>query len=201
MSAIQLSNEARETLQHIGQLAVKQSAERITRSLSTSVNVPIPSVHLLQAADVVMALSVVKTTSSVTAVTQPFFGRGLSGEALLIFTAEGMAELSQIMGSQANDETRQIELALEMASLLNGSCVQELCAQLDINVLLKHPSILVHHSSLGDVLSDSVFPWRHTLAIELNYSFDDYGIACDLIILFHEYSLKSLFRQVDYLLD
>ena len=72
---------------------------------------------------------------------------------------------------------------------------------LDISVLLKHPELLGHHASLTDILSKAKFPWKKTLAIELNYAFEDYNITCDLIILLHEDSLPSLFNQLSFLIE
>jgi chemotaxis protein CheY-P-specific phosphatase CheC len=202
MSNIDLDEDLRDAIQEVTNIAVGEAADKIARSFSTFVNIPIPRVHLLDAADVTMALTAIEGSARVTAVTQPFFGNGISGEALLMFTDASMGELSQLMGYQVTtDDHQQVELVLEMASLLNGSCIHGICSQLDINVLLKHPELLGQHTSLNDILSQSVFPWDQTLAIELNYAFEDYSITCDLIILFHESSLPSLFQQVNFLID
>ncbi len=203
MSNTDFNEDIRDGIQEVTNVAVGEAADKIARSFSTFVNIPIPSVHLLDAVDVSMALGAIESSARVTAVTQPFFGSGISGEALLIFTDASMSELSQLMGYQSSvgDDHQQIELVLEMASLLNGSCIHGICSQLDISVLLKHPTLLGQHTSLDDILSNSEFPWNQTLAIELNYAFEDYNITCDLIILFHEGSLESMFRQVNFLLD
>ena len=108
---------------------------------------PILSVHLLEAVDILMTLTAVEAGDRITAVTQPFFGNGISGEALLIFTDASMQELSKLMGYQrAIHDHQQVELVLEMSSLLNSSSIQGICSQLDISILLKHPSLLGQHT-------------------------------------------------------
>lgn len=202
MPKLNLSEDLRDGIQEISNIAVGEAADKIARNFSTFVKIPIPKVNLVEAADIMMALSAVEQGARVTAVTQPFFGAGVSGEALLIITDASMSELSQLMGYQTTySDHQQIELVLEMASLLNGSCIQGLCEQLDISVLLKHPSMLGQHSSLKEILTEMRFPWHQTLAIELNYSFEGYNITCDLLILFHEDSLAALFRQLDFLIN
>lgn len=202
MSIIEFNEDLRDAIQEIANVAVGAAADNIARSFSTFVQIPIPYVHLLESADILMALSAVEAGARVIAVTQPFYGSGISGEALLILTEASMAELSQLMGYPASDNAhQQIELVLEMASLLNASCVQGICSQLDISVLLKHPEVLGQNTSLTDILSQSEFPWDKTLAIELNYTFEGYSITCDLIVLLHEDSLPSLFRQVNFLIE
>lgn len=202
MSIVEFSEDLRDGIQEVANVAVGASADKIARSFSTFVQIPIPTVHLVEGADIMMALSAVETGTRVTAVTQPFFGSGISGEALLIFTDASMSELSQLMGyHSAVEDHQQVELVLEMASLLNGSCIQGICAQLDISVLLKHPALLSQHTALGDMLTEKSFPWHHTLAIELNYTFEGYSITCDLLILMHEESLPAFFKQVSFLIE
>lgn len=202
MPNLELDEDVRDGIQEISNVAVGEAADKIARSFSTFVKMPIPSVHLVEAADIMMALTAVEQGERVTAVTQPFFGTGLSGEALLIFTDASLNDLTQLMGYQVvNDDHQQVELVLEMASLLNGSCIHGICGQLDMAVLLKHPSMLGQHASLTEMLSATEFPWNQTLAIELNYAFEDYDITCDLIILFHEDSLQKMFQQVDLLIN
>lgn len=202
MPDLELTEDLRDGIQEISNIAVGEAADKIARSFSTFVKMPIPSVHLIEAADILMALAAVEQGQRVTAVTQPFFGTGISGEALLIFTDASLADLIQLMGYQVvSDDHQQVELVLEMASLLNGSCIHGICGQLDISVLLKHPSMLGQHASLMEILSDTRFPWSQTLAIELNYAFEDYDITCDLILLFHEDSLTQMFKQVELLIN
>lgn len=202
MSNIVFDEDLRDGIQEVSNIAVGIAADKIARSFSTFVRIPVPVVHLLESADIMMALKAVGSESRVTAVTQPFYGMGISGEALLIFTDASMSDLSQLMGyGVASEDHQPVELALEMASLLNGSCIQGICNQLDISVLLKHPSILGQHTSLNDIIANAEFPWSQTLAIELNYVFEGYAITCDLIILLHEDSLPGFFKQVSFLLD
>lgn len=202
MSDLELTEDIRDGITEISNIAVGEAADKIARSFSTFVKMPIPSVHLVDAADILMALSAVEQGQRVTAVTQPFFGVGVSGEALLIITDASLDDLAQLMGYRiASDDHQHVELVLEMASLLNGSCIQGICGQLDIGVLLKHPSMLGQHASLNEMISDTRFPWRQTLAIELNYAFENFEITCDLLILFHEDSLQRVFQQVDLLMN
>ena len=202
MPHLELSEDQQDGIQEISNIAVGAAADKIARSFSTFVQMPIPSVRLVDSADIMMALSSVEEGQRVTVVTQPFFGAGISGEALLIFTDASMIELTQLMGYQiASDDHQQVELVLEMASLLNGSCIQGICGQLDIGVLLKHPSMHGQHTSLSDILRRGQFPWHQALAIELNYTFENYDITCDLLILFHEDSLPKIFQQLDFLIN
>lgn len=201
MSEITFNEDIRDGIQEIANLAVGEAADRVARSFSAFVKLPLPNVHLIEAADILMTLGAVCSQHQVTAVTQAFYGPGISGEALLLFTDASLRDLASLMGYEVVSDHQQAELVLEMASLLNGSCVLGFCNKLDITVLLKHPAILAQHASLQELVGNSQFPWKTTLCIELNYAFESYNIACDLIILFHEQSLPTLFEQISVLLE
>jgi chemotaxis protein CheY-P-specific phosphatase CheC len=198
---IQLSEELRDGLQEIANVAVGQTADKIARSFSTFVKLPIPQVRLLESADVRMALTAIDETANLTAVTQAFFGAGISGEALLLFNDASISELPRLMGyPPANGDREHIEHVLEMASLLNGSCIQSVLAQMEIDVLIGYPSVLGLRTSLRTLFGEQRFPWDTTLALELNYSFEGYAATCDLVLLFHQYSLPTLFGKLEMLL-
>lgn len=199
MTSMEFSEELRDACQEIANIAVGLAGDKIARSFDTFVQLPIPQVHLIEAADVQMVLAATVAEDTVTAVTQAFFGSGISGEALLLFSDASMADLSALMGYQAQ-ENQQAELVLEMASLLNGSCIQGFCSQLDIAVLLKHPTICGQAVAIADIFGEQGFPWSQTLAIELNYVFEGYDVCCDLVLLFHEESLTTLFDTIQLLI-
>jgi len=67
--------------------------------------------------------------------------------------------------------------------------------------MLKHPVLFGQHRLVSELLGSDQLPWQKTLAIELNYKFEGLDITCDLLVLFHQDSLASLFNQLSYLVD
>lgn len=198
---IELSEELRDGFQEIANIAVGQTADKIARSFSAFVQLPIPRVHLLESADIRMALTAMSGDENVSTVSQPFFGDGISGEALLFFSDATLSDLSILMGYEPATEFRQkVEHMLEMASLLNGSCIQSVLAQLEIDVLIGYPVLLGLRKTLREMFSTEKFPWDETLALELNYRFEGFSTTCDLVLLFHQQSLPTLFNKLELLL-
>jgi chemotaxis protein CheY-P-specific phosphatase CheC len=206
MSHLEFSEDLRDAFTEIANIAVGQTADKIARSFSAFVVMPIPRVHLLESADILMALTAMDGEESVSAVTQAFYATGISGEALLLFGNNKLggskrADLSRLMGYDDNgDEREQFEHMLEMASLLNGSCIQSVLAQLEIDVLIGHPVVLGVRKNLTEMFAGHKFPWDKTLAIELNYTFEGFSTTCDLVLLFHQNALPVLFKQLAVLL-
>jgi chemotaxis protein CheY-P-specific phosphatase CheC len=198
---IELSEELRDGFQEIANIAVGQAADKIARNFSAFVQLPVPQVHLLESADIRMALAAMDENDNVSAVAQPFFGSGISGEALLLFSDATLNDLSILMGYEPTAELQgQVEHMLEMASLLNGSCIHSVLAQLEIDVLIGYPVLLGVRKRLREMFATHKFPWDKTLAIELNYRFEGFTAACDLVLLFHQQSLPTLFNKLELLL-
>lgn len=201
MTRSEFNEELRDGFQEIANVAVGQAADRLARSFSTFVKMPIPRVHLLDSVDIRMALGGVAAGDNVTAVTQAFFGDGVSGEALLLMSDSGAGELSRLMGyAPAKTEQEGLEHVLEISSLLTASCIKSVLEQLEIDVLINHPSLIGCHTRVQDLFLEKDLPWDKTLAIELNYVFEGYDLHCDLILLFHQDSLPSLYGKLEVLL-
>lgn len=201
MSILELTPDQRDGLQEIANIAVGQTADRIARAFSTFVQMPIPCVHLLEAADIRMALSAFDESEAITAITQPFYAEGISGQALMLVTDADAPELARLLGYEPSaDGSEQLEQMLEMSSLLSASCVHSVLAQLEIDVLIGHPLVLGRQTSLHSIITQRVFPWREVLALELNYGFEGYDVRCDLVLLFHETSRAAILSKLDLLL-
>lgn len=198
---VALSEDLRDALQEIANVAVGQTADKLARSFSAFVKMPIPRVHLLESVDIRMAIGGSVSSDDVTAVTQAFFGDGISGEALLLMNDSNAGELSRLMGyaAPATDQEK-LEHVLEVSSLLTASCIQSVLEQFEIDVLIGHPSLLGRHTRVQDLFLEHDLPWDKTLAIELNYQFEGFALGCDLVLLFHQDSLPVLFEKLELLL-
>jgi chemotaxis protein CheY-P-specific phosphatase CheC len=200
MSTTHLDENLRDALQEIANVAVGQTADKLARSFAAFVKMPIPRVHLLESVDIRMAIGGRGEGEDVTAVTQAFFGDGVCGEALLLMNDSNAGELSRLMGYPAPvTEQEKLEHVLEISSLLTASCIQSVLEQLEINVLISHPTLLGRHNRVEDLFLEQDLPWDKTLAIELNYLFEGYSLCCDLILLFHQDSLPAMFEKLEFL--
>jgi chemotaxis protein CheY-P-specific phosphatase CheC len=201
MARLELTPDQRDGLQEIANIAVGQTADRVARGFSTFVRMPVPRVHLLEAADLRMALSAFDELEALNAVIQPFFAEGVSGEALMLVTDAAAPELARLLGYPPGDDVREhLEQMLEMSSLVSASCVHSVLAQLEIDVLIGHPRVLGRQTNLRNIVAERSLPWGEVLALELNYGFEGFELSCDLVLLFHRVSLPTLLTKLDLLL-
>ena len=192
----------RDYMQEASNVAMGQAADLLARHLNVFVKLPIPNVNLIEIGELAMALAHTEGNSSYSAVCQGFTGRGISGESLLVFNDSSYSDMAELLNFKGEiDGTAELELLMEMASILSGACINGLSQQLDLPFSQGHPVVLGRHVKVDELIGSSANKWKQTLAIEINYEIENHNISCDLLLLFTEDSLEHLYKQINFLLN
>ncbi|WP_020408029.1 response regulator [Hahella ganghwensis] len=190
-----------EAYQEITNVAMGQAADLLARLLDVFVLLPIPQVNLLEITELKMALQSTQDEDTISAVCQGFIGAGIAGEALLLFHDSSMSDMANLMRYEGRmNELVELELIMDVASVLIGACTKGIADQLDISFSQGHPVVLGQHVDVDELLKNNTWRWRQTLAIEICYAIENYNIQCELLLLFTEDSLPVLRNKVAYLL-
>ena len=199
-----LSEELRDCLQEITNVAMGQAGDRLARLLDVFVILSIPHINVLNPTDIAMTLqSLNKTGESVTfGVCQGFIGGGFAGEAMLLFNDTSYPDLAQLLGydDSANESACQ-ELLMDTANLLIGACLKGVAEQLDIHFSFGPPVLLGTHYEITELLQDSNTKWKQALVVEINYAIENHRINCDLLIVIDENWMSGLIEKLTYLID
>lgn len=194
--------EYRDCIQEISNVAMGQAADLLARLLNVFVKLPIPKVNILEASELQMALSLTEQNNTYSAVCQGFIGSGISGEALLIFSDSSFSDIAQLLKYKGEiDRTVELELLMEVASILVGACTNGIAEQLDTTFSQGHPVVLGQHVKVSELIKANAKRWKKTMAIEITYEIENYNISCDLLLLFTEDSLENLQKRLSYLMD
>ncbi len=194
--------EYRDCIQEISNVAMGQAADLLARLLNVFVKLPIPRVNILEASELQMALSLTEQNNTYSAVCQGFIGSGISGEALLIFSDSSFSDIAQLLKYKGEiDRTVELELLMEVASILVGACTNGIAQQLDTTFSQGHPVVLGQHVKVSELIKANAKRWKKTMAIEITYEIENYNISCDLLLLFTEDSLENLHKRLSYLMD
>jgi chemotaxis protein CheY-P-specific phosphatase CheC len=170
--------------------------------LNVFIKLPVPNVNLLEVCDLKMALSHVAKDDTYSAVCQGFIGAGIAGEALLIFSDSSYADMAKLLKYKGElNDNAELELIMDIASILVGACTGGIADQLDLNFSQGHPVVLGQHVDIGELVANNESRWKETLAIEIIYEIENYNITCDLLLLFTEDSIDNLNRRLSYLMD
>ena len=193
--------EYRDCIQEIANVAMGQAADLLARLLDVFVKLPIPNVNELEVSELVMALAV-SENETYSAVCQGFIGSGISGEALLLFNDSSFTDIAKLLNFKGElDRTIELELLMEIASILVGACINGIAQQLDTKFSQGHPVVLGQHVKVSELIKANAKRWKKTLAIEITYEIENYNISCDLLMLFTEDSIDNLNKRLSYLMD
>ncbi|MFT6220704.1 MAG: chemotaxis protein CheY-P-specific phosphatase CheC [Candidatus Endobugula sp.] len=196
-----LSEDHRDCLQEISNVAMGQAGDHLARLLDAFVILSIPHVAILSPSEIAMAVQTVDD-KNVSGVCQGFIGGGISGESMLLFNDTSFADLAKLMGYE--DEISGVaekEVLIDATNILVGALLRGIAEQMDIEFSFGPPAILGQHQELDKLLISKNVRWNQALVIEVGYQIENYDVQCDLLVVITERSLHYLLNKLNYLLD
>lgn len=197
-----LSFALRDCYQEITNIAMGQAGDHLARIMNVFVKLPIPNVNLIEVSELHMMLNDIDAHERVSAVCQGFIGGGVSGEALCMLSDSSFGDVAKILNiTEEVDDQLQLEVLMDAASVLIGTCLSGIGQQLDLSLRQGQPIVLGQHRNVGDLIHANLTKWRKTLAIELSYGIEGYDVQCDLVLLFTEDSMTTMNKKLAHLLE
>ncbi|ROT99229.1 response regulator [Marinobacter sp. R17] len=189
-------------LQEMSNVAMGQAADLLARLLDVFIKLPVPRVATLAQSELIMALGAASERDSYSAVCQGFNGAGVAGEALLLFSDASFDDMARLLGYEGdNRNALELEVLMDLSSILFGAFIKGLGDQLDLHFGLSHPTVLGQHRQVSDLLEYHEARDQQLLSIEINYAIEDYNVVCDLLILLTADSIPQLQQAIDYLTE
>ena len=165
-------------LQEIANVAMGRSSDLLARLLRVFVKQPIPRVEMIARSELSMAISAAQADSNYSAVCQGFTGAGIAGEALLLFADASFNDMAELLHYEDMDtESIQVEVLMDMSSILFGAFLKGIGDQLDLKLGLGHPTVLGQHRQIGDLLEHHSTRHEKLLCIEISYELEDREIS------------------------
>lgn len=195
------SVQFRDAFREVVNVAMGQAAALLARLLDVFVRLPIPNVNILEVGELHMALAHAQQGDRLSAVCQGYIGSGIAGEALLIFHDSEVRDMARLMRWKPANQEGELEMLLDLASILIGACLGGIAEQLDVSFSQGHPVVLGQHASIEELIRVNQRRWKKTLAVELSYSLEGHDIHFDLLLLFTEDSVARLSHKTAYLMS
>ena len=191
----------RDAFREVTNIAMGKAGALLAKVLGVFVELPIPNVNMLEIGELHMALADARDGQHVTAICQGYIGEGISGEALLIFHDSELTDMAELLHWKGEGQAAQMEMLLDLASILIGACLNGLTEQWCGHFSVGHPVLLGQGSSIADMIRVNESRWKRTLAVEISYSIEGQRIHFDLMLLFSEDSLPKLTDKISYLMS
>ena len=199
------TEEQRDALQEIANLAMGQAATRLARLLDTFIELSVPRVRIVRAEDAARTLrEMTVIDETVTAVRQGFRS-DIKGEALVICRSSGVGQLCDLVNDpyvhSAYDSVSQAELMFDVSNVLTGACVSCILNQLDRTPIFSPPGLLGEQISLEDVFHADLLAWKVALLLEVNFALEDQTFRAHLVMLMAEDSIRRMNDALSALLS
>ncbi len=199
---LELSEAVGDVYKEIVNVAMGQAADLLARVLGAFVLMPIPNINMLEVSELTMMLNQVSENNEVSVICQGFIGSGIAGEALIIFDDSSMADIASLMKFKAElTDHAELELLMDISSMLSGACLNGIAKQLDINFSQSHPVVLGRHIKMDDLFKRNETRWKKMLTIEMEVGIEDHNINCHLLYLFTEDSIPHFNGLIEQLME
>ncbi len=192
-----------DALREVVNIAMGQAGASLACVLDTFVQLSVPRLRLVQAADIGSAVAaVLQTTGRVTAVRQAFYD-GLQGEAFTIFGDDGCASLASLMGySTLAGPSAGRGILIDVANIVSGACLCGIGAQLSLSLAFSRPSLHVQHVRPEEIFSGDALTWGTGLLMEVHFRIEGHAsFVCHLVTMLREEAVTAVHRAVDHFLE
>ncbi|AWV02812.1 chemotaxis protein [Burkholderia sp. JP2-270] len=198
--------EQRDALQEIANLAMGRAAARLALLLGRFIELSVPRVRVVKAADAGDALrEMTGIHDNVTAVRQGFRS-DIKGEAIVLCRSASVARLMTIVDRTFGDGVyggmaTPDELMFDVANVLMGACVASILDELGRKPVFFPPGLLGSNVSFDDVFQPPELAWSVALLLEVNFGLEDHAFRAHFVMLMAEDSIRLMGDALDALLS
>ncbi len=196
------TEEQRDCLQEIINVAMGLASDKLARFLNTFVHLQVPSIALVGAAHLPAEIETRYQDIEAAMVSQGFFGNeGLRGEAIVLYQMENAHKISALLGYEPGDVS-EIEMLTDISSVLTTTFLNGLAEQLDNSMSYSAPRILSSRNrDIAEVLTNTSFHWEHALKVDISYQLIDHSFNCDMVLLIPGEAVNHIKTILDRILE
>lgn len=203
MALAQYSEDQRDCLQEICNVAIGQAGDALARHVGVFVHLPIPIISIIEASRLADSLKNFSSATGIYAASQLFASRSentafkqqeLSGLAVLMLSEPSIDDLAELL-----PESNVDNLVTDACRGMAQTCLDALSEQWQQDFQVDTPK-LVGHESLHAVCQDISVGWEHILVVEINYQLEDRAFNGDLLLLFPDHAITAMAQRLDDLL-
>jgi len=205
MSEPVLTEDQRDALQEVANLAMGQAATRLARLLDSFIELSVPRVRVVAVSEAAQALREMTGIEDLVSAVRQGFRSDIKGEALVICRSDSVDDLCALVSDpysrSAYESVSQKELMFDVANVLTGACVSCILDQLGRTPVFSAPGLLGDAMTLDEVFQPGVLQWEVALLVEVNFTLEDQSFRAHLVMLMAEESIRHMNDALDALLS
>lgn len=201
MSEAFIGDEQREALQEITNIGMGQAGASIAQVLGEFIELSVPQISTLAAAEIPLALAALAGNGLASAVRQAFVGE-LRGEAIVIFAEHSATDLAELLCYEdVLDGPATRELLLDISNVLVGACLGGIAGLLRAEIGFSAPSLLAYERPAGDIIQAEAIAARCALLVEVRFGLEKRVFRCHLVMLMPEDAIAALRLALDRFIE
>lgn len=202
MNNLGFSEEQRDCLQEIINVAMGLASDKLARFLNTFVHLRVPSIALVGASMIPAEFETRYRDTEAALVSQGFFGdEGVRGEAIVLYQMANAHKISALLGYEVGDVS-EIEMLTDISSILTTTFLNGLAQQLENSLSYSAPRVLSsNNGDLSGMLKSTSFHWEHALKVDISYQLVDHSFNCDMILLIPAEAVSNIKTILDRILE
>jgi chemotaxis protein CheC len=205
MSEPVLTEDQRDALQEVANLAMGQAAMRLARLLDSFIELSVPRVKVVAVSEAAQALREMTGIEDAVSAVRQGFRSDIKGEALVICRSDGIEQLCALVSdpyaNSSYEAVSQRELMFDVANVLTGACVSSILDQLGRTPVFSAPGLLGNAMTLDEVFQPDVLQWQVALLVEVNFALEDQSFRAHLVMLMAEESIRQMNGALDELIS
>lgn len=198
--ALPFSEEQRDCLQEITNVAMGAAAESLAEMTHTFVCLPIPDIRYVDTNTFLESLGGVKGCQRMSSVSQMFKFSSINGYALIVINDESLSDLANCTGHSIEDENQVRELLQQLCNTINKTCFERFGEMLEENPETQMPSVHDLRVPFESIQVDDLSRSHSLVTVEINYHIENHPFNCDLLLMFPEETLPELTQALDRLM-
>jgi chemotaxis protein CheC len=199
-SVTQYTEDQRDCLQEICNVATGQTADVLARQLDDFVTLPIPEIKIIDAGKLAYSLTSFEAQASVYCASQRFSGSEgdslINGQALVLLSEHCLNALKSSSLNQNSLDAVAENICHPMAT----ACLKALSDQWELELQSDEPQF-VGVKTVADVCAMQTKGWRKVLLVEIHYRLEKGDFEGDLLLLFPDQAIITMAQKLDELLD
>jgi chemotaxis protein CheC len=202
MTDLRFTEEQRDCLQELVNVAMGLASDKLARYLGTLVHLQVPAIQLVDTEQLPQHFSRRYQQQRVTLISLGFFGdQGLRGETIMLYQLENVDVIGQLLG-YSNDDSSENEMLTDISSILTTTFLNGLAEQLENSFSYAAPRILSSRDQhFADKLALTAQQWQLALQVDIRYQLIDYSFNCDMILLIPGEAVLRLRLILDQILE
>ncbi|GAB2905656.1 chemotaxis protein [Rheinheimera gaetbuli] len=184
MTTVYFTEEQRDCLQELVNVAMGLASDKLARYLDTLVHLQVPAIALVETEQLPQHLAQRYPQHNASLISLGFFGdQGLRGETIMLYQLENVGVIAQLLG-YSDDDSSEAEMLTDISSVLTTTFLNGLAEQLENSFSYAAPRILSSRDQhFVQKLTETAKQWQLALQVDIRYQLIDYSFNCDMMLL------------------